>query len=274
MGKSGEGNAGADLTDTMIFASISLNNPSITFISIPRDIWIPEIRAKINSAYYWGNTNSALGGGIPLSKSLVEKVIGQPVHYAVIVDFLSFKDIIDAVGGIDVYIEKTFTDSKYPIAGKEKDLCDGDPEFRCRFETIRFEKGILHMDGETALKFVRSRNGDNDENTDLAREARQQKVISAVKDEILSAHNILDPATDKKIFKVLKNTIETDIPTKAGIALGQKLFLSRNKIKSYVFPEELLVNPPISIRYDRQYVFVSKTGSWEEVWSWVGGLIE
>lgn len=274
LGKSGEGNAGADLTDTMIFASLSLDRPSIILVSIPRDIWIPEIRAKINSAYYWGNINPELGGGIPLAKSLVEKVIGQPVHYAFVMDFLGFKDIIDAVGGVNVIVENTFTDEKYPIAGKEKDLCGGDFEYKCRFETIHFEKGVWHMDGETALKFVRSRNGDNGENTDLAREARQQRVISAIKDEVLSFNNLANLSTDIKIFNVLKSVIETDITTEVGTSLGQKLFLARNDIKSYVFPEEMLINPPISAKYDRQYVFIPRAGDWQEIIGWTETLLK
>ena len=54
LGKGGVGHAGGDLTDTMIFASVSLKDDSVSLVSLPRDIWIPEIRAKINSAYYWG----------------------------------------------------------------------------------------------------------------------------------------------------------------------------------------------------------------------------
>ena len=61
LGIGGKGHDGSDLTDTMIFASISLTNHSISLISIPRDIWIPEIRAKINSAYYWGETQPERG---------------------------------------------------------------------------------------------------------------------------------------------------------------------------------------------------------------------
>ena len=104
-----------------------------------------------------------------MSKSLVEKITSLPTHYAVVIDFSSFKEIIDALGGVKIDVANSFTDDLYPIEGREEDLCDGDKEFKCRYETIHFEKGINYMDGTTALKYVRSRNGDNNENTDIAR---------------------------------------------------------------------------------------------------------
>ena len=108
-----------------MLASISLTKESVDLISIPRDIWIPEIRAKINSAYYWG--------GVSLSKSLVEKITSLPTHYAVVIDFSSFKEIIDALGGVKIDVANSFTDDLYPIEGREEDLCDGDKEFKCRY---------------------------------------------------------------------------------------------------------------------------------------------
>jgi polyisoprenyl-teichoic acid--peptidoglycan teichoic acid transferase len=175
LGKGGKGHAGADLTDTMIFASLSLTNHSITLVSIPRDIWIPEIRAKINSVYHYGNVQLERGGGLNFAKQVASKVTGQPVDYALAIDFSGFQDIIDTIGGVDVSVDRSFTDTKYPIAGKENDMCGGDITFACRYKTIHFDKGIIHMDGATALEFARSREGDNGENTDFARSVRQQK---------------------------------------------------------------------------------------------------
>ncbi|KKR38147.1 MAG: Cell envelope-related transcriptional attenuator [Candidatus Woesebacteria bacterium GW2011_GWB1_40_101] len=122
MGKAGEGHAGADLTDTMIFTSVSLVRPKIVLISVPRDIWIPAIRAKINSAYYWGNQKES-DGGLTLAKSTVEEIVGEPVHYGLVLDFNGFVKIIDVLGGINVMVERAFVDEMYPIAGRENDQC-------------------------------------------------------------------------------------------------------------------------------------------------------
>lgn len=272
LGKSGVGHAGPDLTDTMIFASISLKSPSVALVSIPRDIWIPEIRAKINSAYFWG--------GAALVKSLVEKITGQAVSDNLVLDFSGFKEIIDAVGGIEVNVDRAFTDTRYPLAGRENDLCGGEEgtsasrkEFKCRYETIHFEAGLVKMNGETALKFVRSRNGDNGENTDLAREARQQKVITAIKNKALSFGSLVNLGRDLKVYRALKDSIKTDIDKKTGVVLLFRLFSARNNIKSYVFPAELLENPPISPRYDNQYVFVPKAEDWSEVQRWINDTL-
>ena len=113
MGIGGEGHTGPDLTDTMIVVSVPFNNSQLVTISIPRDIWIPEIRAKINSAYYWEIKKE--GGGLPLSKSTIESVLGIPIHYGLVLDFSAFEKIINDLDGVDVNIENAFTDNLYPI---------------------------------------------------------------------------------------------------------------------------------------------------------------
>ena len=276
LGVGGKGHAGADLTDTMIFVSISLTNHSVKLISIPRDLWIPEIRAKINSAYYWGNLQPERGGGLNFSKQIVSEVVGQPINYALIIDFSGFQNIIDTVGGIDVNVDKSFTDAKYPIAGKENDECGGDPTFACRYETIRFDRGLTHMDGVTALTFVRSREGDNGENTDFARSVRQQKIISAISAKVLSFGTIVNPVKDYKILLAVKSSAETDLDPSAIGILVKTVLRSRNNINSKILPTDLLINPPISPTYDKQYVLVPKAGNgnWEEIQKWLVAVLK
>jgi len=272
LGKGGKGHEAPDLTDTIVLVSVSHDGGGIKTISIPRDIWIPEIRAKINSAYYWGN-QSQEGGGIVLSKSMVEKVTGQPVHYVVVLDFSIFKRVVDALGGIGVNVENGFVDKKYPIAGKENDLCDGDLEYSCRYETVEFASGNQFMDGDTALKFVRSRNSEGDEGTDIAREKRQQLVIRAIIKKALSFDSLLTPRLGKTLDEIFES-VETDL-TPEELAVLSRLFLrNKDSIKSYVLPEDLLINPPSLARYDYLYVFVPKDGTWNEIHDWVTGVVK
>jgi polyisoprenyl-teichoic acid--peptidoglycan teichoic acid transferase len=269
LGKAGGSHAGPDLTDTMIFASVSLTDKKpMSLISIPRDIWIPSLRAKINSAYYWGNQKQE-GGGLTLAESTVEQIVGQPINYGMVIDFSAFTKIIDLVGGINVEVKNSFVDEKYPIPGKENDLCNGDKLYKCRYETIRFEKGITMMTGETALKYVRSRNASGDEGTDLARDARQQLVIDALKDKILSRSIITSPKILLAIWSVVKSSVETDMGDGALAILARKIFNQRGNINSQVIPAEMLTNPSESAKYDFQYVFVPKAGDWKTVWTWV-----
>lgn len=289
LGKGGANHEAPDLTDTIIFASIDNVGHRVTLISIPRDIWIPSIRAKVNSAYYWGNQkkppesgDSILrgGGGLVLAKSAVEEIVGQPVHYGVVVDFEVFKNIIDVMGGVEVDVEASFTDEKYPIEGKEDNSCGGDPEYRCRYETVSFEKGLTPMDGETALKFSRSRNAEGDEGTDFARSIRQQKVIDAIKKKALSKEILYSPKKLLAIKDVLEENVETDIDDTALAILARRAWQAKNNIGSDILPEDLLENPPISLRYDNQYVFIPKSddpetpeNEWDEVYEWIQEIL-
>jgi polyisoprenyl-teichoic acid--peptidoglycan teichoic acid transferase len=275
MGIGGEGHAGSLLTDTMLLVSIGLEDPSVVSVSIPRDIWIPELRIKINSAYYWGDQKNP-GKGSALARSVVKDVLGVQIHYSALVDFSGFRKIIDVVGGVDVEVETAFTDDMYPIAGLENDLCGGDKTYKCRYESIAFDEGVQTMDGEIALKFVRSRHAEGDEGTDFARSRRQQKVIEAIKNKLVTPQIFLNPRKIFEIREVFMESIQTDIEMDQAAVIARKIFDSKDNIKSYSIPEDLLVNPPISKTYDNLYVFIPKAGNgnWEEIHKWMVSVIQ
>lgn len=272
LGKGGADHEAPDLTDTIIFTSISHSGGDLVLVSIPRDIWIPEIRAKVNSAYYWGNQKQE-GGGLVLAKSVVEEIVGQPIHHGLVIDFSGFKKVIDVLGGIDVEVENSFVDNKYPIGGKENDDCNGDKEYKCRYETVEFEKGIQTMDGETALKFVRSRNAEGDEGTDIARAKRQQEVFSAIKNKALSPSTLFSVKKISNLTKIAYESIETDVLKSTSSVLIRRFLETSKKMKSLVIPEDFLENPPLLERYDFLYVFVPKQNDWINVHEWVKGLL-
>lgn len=271
LGKGGEGHEAPDLTDTIMFVSLDVDNKKARLVSLPRDMWIASLRAKINSAYYWGKEKQE-GGGLSLAKSTIEEVVGEPVSYAIVLDFSGFKDIIDAMGGVDVEINEGFIDEKYPIAGREDDMCNGDPEYACRYEKIEFAKGVEHMDGQRALKFVRSRQAIGDQGTDIARAARQQIVVEAIKQKLLSKDVVLSPNKMAKIFWEIKGSMETDLSDEQLATLARYFYEARTNVKSISIPDGILVNPPISRMYDNQYVFVTKTAKWDDIHTWIDGL--
>ncbi|MBI4059042.1 LCP family protein [Candidatus Microgenomates bacterium] len=267
LGKGGANHEAPDLTDTIILASVPLQKGEVDLISVPRDVWIPSLRAKINSTYYYGNQKKD-GGGLILTKAAVSEILNKPVHYAVIVDFTSFEKMIDLLGGVKIKVDRSFDDFKYPIPGRENDLCDGDRDFKCRYEHVHFESGEQTMNGETALKFVRSRNAEGEEGSDFARSARQQKVLSALKDRILSPNIIFNPSKLMSVWQVIESNLETDLRETDWPVLARLIFNHRDSVKSSSI-EELLIHPPVSVRYDNQWVLVPKSGSWEEVQQWV-----
>jgi polyisoprenyl-teichoic acid--peptidoglycan teichoic acid transferase len=292
LGKGGKGHEAPDLTDTIIFASIK-NDPSgkfvsmgskskISMVSLPRDIWITDLRTKLNSIYYWGNQKEPNGGGLTLSKSVVEEVVGLPVQYGVVVDFSGFKKIIDVLGGIKVNVQNSFTDKQFPIAGREKDLCGGDTTYACRYKTITFEKGLQYMDGETALNYVRSRHADGDEGTDLARAARQERVMEAIKNKVLTKEIYLHPKKLIELKDAILGSIETDITPEEAAVLVRLLLDGRENMNSMVLSQDLLENPPQSPKYDNLYVFIPKEidptdhsgRSWSKVQEWIKNELE
>lgn len=274
MGRAGGAHDGPDLTDTIMLVSVSLEEKDIKIISIPRDTWIPDIRAKINSAYYWGNQKNP-GGGITFAKAISGLVVGVPIQYGVVVDFSGFKDIINELGGIEVDVENAFTDYLYPIAGRENDICNGDITYACRYETLTFNSGKQMMDGETALKFVRSRHAEDIEGTDIAREARQQKVIDALKNKLSNKETYLDLSRDVKILKVVLRSVQMDMDYPTAAIIARLAYDARNSINSFLIPQELMFNPPVSSKYDMQSVFIPEAGNgkWEEINSWVSTIL-
>lgn len=254
------------LTDAIMVASLDPKKNRLTSISLPRDLWVKydeQSSGKINAAY-------AIGG-VELSKKIVSQVLGIPIHYFVVVDFQSFEQAIDILGGIDIEVENTFDDYKYPIFGKELDECGGDPEYKCRYEHLHFDKGYQHMDGKTALTFARSRHAKGPEGSDFARIKRQQKVVDAVKNKILSLKLLTNPAKIKELYDLFATAVETDIgwgEVEALLPLSGKAASLKTQfhlIDGSWNSEEALLYTPEAELYGGAFVLVPKAGDYSEI---------
>lgn len=284
------------LSDTMIVASINLSTKDVVLISLPRDLWveyggengISKQSGKINSVYATGTSNQYPGGGVALAKETVEKYLGLDIHYGLRVDFEAFRRMINTVGGVTVNVETAFEDYEYPIEGKEDAVCSPrqitTPEgtsvavedYSCRYEVARFKTGEQEMDGETALKFVRSRHGTNGEGSDFARAARQQKILVGLKNKILSSETLFDPIKIAKLANDFGDTVETDFDLAAlpGLFKLGKEF-DDQKIKTVVLnigEDELLVHPDNSL-YGGAYVLVPKDPTWNSVRTYLKSVL-
>lgn len=273
LGIAGGDHAGADLTDTIIFVSIDPNKKDVLIISVPRDIWIDSMRAKINTAFHYGEEKKE-GGGFILAKAAINEIFDQTIDYVVKIDFTGFKKAIDLIGGIDIEVEKSFIDKKYPIEGRENDDCGGnDPDFKCRYQSVSFKKGRQHLNGETALQFVRSRYAEGEEGTDFARSKRQQKIILAIKEKIFSVSTLLNPVKIKGLIDILGESVVSDIK-KEEIDDFIRLVkdLKNTNIRTFILDEGdelngkpgLLVNPPVE-DYDGTWVLVPRSGDWQKI---------
>jgi polyisoprenyl-teichoic acid--peptidoglycan teichoic acid transferase len=306
LGSGGYGHEGPDLSDTMILASVDEDGRDVVLVSIPRDLWAPSLVAKINSAYAYGQEQG--GQGLELAKKTVRELFDLPVHYAIRVDFDGFTRAVDLVGGIDVDVETPFTDPRYPVAGREDDTCgleimteekDGiarqvikdatgsaipfseitqeNNPFNCRYETLSFKKGITHMDGATSLKFVRSRYGTSGEGSDFARSARQQKLILALRQKVLSTQTLLNPETTINLATTFENSIDTDITNDEiplFVKLGQRIepTVTRRVVLDGGRDGSVLeFGDPVN--YGGQFVLIPKGGSWGDLAEYVQGEI-
>lgn len=258
LGIGGGDHEGSDLTDTMIVLSLDPAKEAMAMVSIPRDLWSDSLRDKINSAYHYGEEKK-VGGGFVLSKATVEETVGMPVHYVFLIDFSGFQKIIDLVGGIRVNVTKAFTDPEFPVAGRENDVCGGDPALACRYEAIHFEKGEQQMNGSRALQYVRSRHAEGDEGSDFARSRRQQDVLVALKAKLTDPRVWVSPRLPL-LIQALDDATDTDLNISELATVGKLATgVSSGSIKKISF-EDQLMTPPLW-QYDGKYVLVPKEDS-------------
>lgn len=321
LGIAGGTHDGTNLTDTTMIASYNLKTNQVYLFSIPRDLWLPELRSKANAVYEIGLSQK---NGLGLSKTITGNILGIPIHYALRVDFRGFVQAIDAIDGVEVSVENSFDDYLYPIQGKENDLCGNTEQemdfneeeakklnieagkrkvlitadgqiatdsaqedkgvkyFSCRYEHISFEKGRMKMGGAVALIFVRSRHGTNGEGSDFARSKRQQKVIEAIRDKILSLETLANPRRAVELIKILGESIDTDISVKE-VGEFYKLSKKMDKIQSFVLDDsprndlpdgrKSLFIHPLASDYGGAYVLISEDDDFSIVAGYVRKIL-
>lgn len=174
-----EGETGPFPTDTMILLSIDPAGKTAAVLTIPRDLWVefPGLPqpGKINTAMIRGDQIDYPGGGGPaLAMRTVERNLGVKVQYYVVINFEVFTEVIDAIGTVEVCPPEPIDDDQYP---------DGS----YGTISIHFDAGCQELDSERLLQYARTRHG----NSDIDRSRRQQEVIMAVRDRVLSAGGVI-----------------------------------------------------------------------------------
>ena len=190
---------GPPRTDTIILLTLDPQSNTAGMLSLPSDLWVPipgfDFNAKINTAYGLGERRTE-GSGAQLVMDTVSQLIGRPVDYYVRINFQGFVQAVDLIGGIDVMVPETIHDEEYPTADYG-------------VETFHLDAGQHHLDGETALKFARTRHSD----TDYGRARRQQDVIRAVVNKVMRADMILALLPKAwMLVSTMRSSIDTNIP--------------------------------------------------------------
>ncbi len=280
LGIGGEGHDGPQLTDTIMLASYKPSTKHVGILSIPRDftVSIPGYgERKINAANALGEAERP-GSGPALTAQVIKNVFGQNADYYIRVDFDGFAQFIDTLGGIDLFVDRAFSDNSYPISGREITNC-GQTEnvdsltgeiisqavYTCRFTMLSFKEGWTHMDGDLALKYVRSRHGSNGEASDFARSRRQQKVLLAVKDKFLSASTLLNPAKLNQLQETFHKNISTNLETVELLRLANIL---RNFDSAKIVNRVLDASPDSPLyatSLNGAYVLLPKNDDWQQL---------
>lgn len=257
LGIAGGNHEGTDLSDSMIVVTYNLKSNKLLNISLPRDIWSSTLQDKINTAYAYGEIKQK-GGGLKLAKAEVAAIIGHPIQYSTVINFSQFEQLIDFLGGIEVDVENSFIDNKYPVKGLEDDDCGGDPQRSCRYQTIEFKKGVTKIDGKTALIYVRSRNSQGLEGNDFARNRRQQKVIDSVKTKIIKRSKTVDLGYLKRMYQILDSLLIRDISNQQVAILVKNYLLSKNFSQRQITLSQDFFTVPNPQVYYGKYVLIPK----------------
>lgn len=178
-------------TDTIILMHIQADHKHAYLISIPRDsyVYIPkspsnpdegDTYAKINSAYAWG--------GPTLTVETVEKLTNVRIDHVVLIDFAGFQQVTDALGGVDMNIDKTITSIHPPHR--------------------TFRKGLNHLNGAEALDYVRQRYQFSD--GDISREKHQQEFLKAIMDKAVSTGTIANPGRLNAFLQSVTKAVTVD----------------------------------------------------------------
>lgn len=208
LGKGGEGHAGADLTDTILLASIDPVNKTAALVSIPRDLWYTTSSgsSKINAVYANAKSKSLRGdkdkakaeaAGIKAIQDAVNKVLGVSVHYYAMVDFAGFKQAVDIVGGVDINVPADLA-----VSERLWDSTTGKQYY------LNVPAGQQHFDSTKALYFTRSRH--TSKRGDFDRAERQRLFITALGQKILSAGTYTNPVKISQLFDAFGSHVSTD----------------------------------------------------------------
>lgn len=180
-------------SDVMVLVHVPEDRRNVTLIHFPRDLWVPipgKKEAKLNAAYAWG--------GAPLLVKTMQNMLGVEIDHVAMVGFEGFKRMTDAVGGVDVNVEEA---------------SEGDGKV--------FRKGVMHMDGETALVFVRQRYMLSE--GDISRGKRQQAFIKALMLKTLSKDTLTNPIRLKDFLDAATSNLTVDQKLDVGTMRSEAL---------------------------------------------------
>lgn len=207
------GHNGGNLTDSIMILSIDTNNHKALLLSVPRDLYVNipgNGHGKINQAYVDGenqnfNEGDYPSGGMGLLEKTIEQTLGIKSQYYALINYSALRDMVNAVGGIDVNIQST----------DRRGLYDPSRDYATGGVLVRLTNGVHHLDGEQALDLARAR-GDaygsyGYANSDFTRTANQRLMLLSLKNKIGSTGVLANPLKLTSLADALGNNVKSDM---------------------------------------------------------------
>ncbi|EKD63429.1 MAG: cell envelope-related transcriptional attenuator [uncultured bacterium] len=267
LGIGGGEHDGAELTDSIIVASLNEENKLVPMISIPRDLFVKDEKIgndRINRYYELTKLTYENEGyteteaqtlALEDTSIKIGEILGIEIQYYALIDFDGFTEIVDAMDGIDVYLEESFYDDQYPIG--ETGL----------YETFSLPAGENHLDGESALKYARSRKT----TSDFDRGLRQQSILNAIKEKALSTGVLTSPSKIKNLYEAITGNFVTNLSLTEMASLGEMADeFDQDSMLSQVINDDpgkvggFLYTPPRE-EYNGAFVLVPSSGDYSEI---------
>lgn len=193
------------LTDSLMLANLNPNTKKVTLLSIPRDLFVAygkNSAGRINALYGLWKEN---GEWINLLAKKVSEITGQPIHHYLVIDFSGFKELVDALGWIEVDVPHDLVDYEYP-------------NDNWGYTTFVVRTWRQEFDGATALKYARSRHS----TSDFDRSERQQLLLKAIKNRVLQTEILTSPTKIQWVYDSLVSHIDSDLTLGNLVDIGLK----------------------------------------------------
>ncbi|MBI3671600.1 LCP family protein [Candidatus Azambacteria bacterium] len=250
LGMPGGKNSAPFLTDSIILASIKPSTNQLALLSIPRDLLVyleKEKRyAKINSLFIMNEKNPEL------IESEIKKITGQGVDYYVALDMSAVEKVVDALGGLNVFVPQNIYDASFPTDS---------------FGTEVFEvkQGWRYFDGKTVQKYLRTRHSSGG---DFARMDQQQAVIEALRKKLFGLNLFLDMPTLLSLYSAVAASLQTDISDreiKSLYSLIKNISYDKivNKVLNGGSSDSLLVSGTFSFGGQGGFILKPKAGDFD-----------
>ncbi len=268
LGLAGENYPGENLTDSIIIASINPKTYQTAMLSIPRDLYvqIPGTKnyTKINALYARGyDKHGRSTEGIEDLKKALSEIAGLDIHYYAALDFDGFRQVIDALGGIKIQVPKDIEDERYP-----------GPNYS--YQTFEIEEGLHALDGQTALKYARTR---HDEGGDFGRAFRQQQILKAARQKAFSLKTLMNVPAVNNILNALGDHFRTDVPldeVESFLKMTEKIdaHTTIGEVLDAGRPDSLLAVSHVYLGHVRAYTLIPRIGEYGEIHELASNIFE